>query len=187
MIAKKRFAFPLTLLLAFTIGLGATFKAFGDDDEDEDEEHEGRERTSQYHEGKGEGSMIKNVTNETWKTECASCHMAYPPGLLPAESWKAMMNNLSDHFGTDASLDAETVKEILPFLEENASQRRTEKDAKGEPILRISETAWFKDEHDEISKSTWTSPKVKSASNCIACHTQAEKGNFDEDTVKIPR
>jgi mono/diheme cytochrome c family protein len=28
---------------------------------------------------------------------------------------------------------------------------------------------------------------VKSAANCIACHTQADQGNFDEHTVRIPR
>lgn len=174
--------FLLALALSSLIGLGTTLQVVMGDD-DEDEEHEGRERMGEYHEGR---SSLMKVYNETWKTECSACHMAYPPGMLPAESWKAMMNKLGDHFGTDASLDADTMKEILPFLEQNASQRRVET-KQGETVLRITETSWFKREHDETSQATWKNPKVKSASNCMACHTQADKGNFDEDAVRIPR
>lgn len=159
-------------------------------DEDEDEAYEGHEqsnylevrRPNEHHEGKMQGLR---TTNATWKAECSACHMAYPPGLLPASSWQAMMGSLDKHFGTDASLDAVAVKEILPFLETNAAPEPRKPNA--EPSLRITETAWFKHEHDEISALTWKNPKIKSASNCAACHTQAEQGNFDEDTVRIPR
>lgn len=150
-------------------------------DDEEGEEHEGRERSEQ-HEG---GMQGLRATNAAWKAECSACHMAYPPGLLPASSWNTMMGSLDKHFGTDASLDDATMKEILPFLEANAA--REPKKVSAEPTLRITETAWFKHEHDEISAITWKNPKIKSASNCAACHTQAEQGNFDEDTVRIPR
>lgn len=139
-------------------------------------------RPHEQHEGKMQGLRASNAT---WKAECSACHLAYPPGLLPAASWQAMMNGLDQHFGTDASLDEATVKEILPFLTANAG--REPKTTPAEPNLRITETAWFKHEHDEISAITWKNPKIKTAANCAACHTQAEQGNFDEDTVHIPR
>ncbi|WP_298607072.1 diheme cytochrome c [uncultured Thiothrix sp.] len=164
---------------AIVLLIGA-MQVFADEDE-EGEEHEGRERTA-YHEGSMQGLR---ATNATWKAECSACHMAYPPGLLPASSWQAMMGGLDKHFGTDASLDEAAVKEILPFLEANAAPEPRKSSA--EPTLRITETAWFKHEHDEISALTWKNPKIKSAANCAACHTQAEQGNFDEDTVRIPR
>ena len=47
------------------------------------------------------------------QTECASCHLAYPAGLLPAASWQRLMNNLPRHFGTDASLDPASVKNAV--------------------------------------------------------------------------
>ncbi|MEZ5449518.1 MAG: diheme cytochrome c [Thiolinea sp.] len=126
--------------------------------------------------------------NASWKAECSECHMAYPPNLLPAESWRRLMNNLDNHFGDDASLDAETVTEILGYLEQHAAPaRRLEQDAQGEPVIRITETRWFKHEHDEISPLVWKRPSVNSASNCAACHTRADRGNFDEDFVRIPR
>ena len=47
-----------------------------------------------------------SAANEKWKTECGSCHLAYPPELLPASSWRRIMAGLDRHFGADASLDA---------------------------------------------------------------------------------
>jgi mono/diheme cytochrome c family protein len=32
-----------------------------------------------------------------YKQECAACHMAYPPGLLPARSWTRIMSGLDKH------------------------------------------------------------------------------------------
>ena len=59
----------------------------------------------------------------TYVAECASCHIPYPPRFLPAASWRALMGNLGDHFGTDASLDAQTVaasdKEELERIKAN--------------------------------------------------------------------
>lgn len=171
---KSTAAIALAALLIASLG---GMQAFADDDE-----HEGREH-GEHGEG-GNGSLL-TATNATFQTECSACHMAYPPGMLPAESWKAMMGSLDKHFDSDASLDAATVAEILPFLEQNAAQ--SPKVASDKPVLRITETAWFTRKHDEISAATWKRPSIKSASNCMACHTSADKGNFDEDNVRIPK
>jgi hypothetical protein len=120
-----------------------------------------------------------------WKTECGECHIAYPPQLLPAASWQKMMGSLDDHFGTDASLDADVIAEILPFLEKNAGSERKYAAATGKSEMRITETRWFIKEHDEVSASTWK--RIDSPANCAACHTTAEQGNYDEDFIKIPR
>ena len=131
------------------------------------------------------GSESFAATNPKWKAECSACHIAYPSKLLPASSWKAMMGGLDKHFGTDASLDAATAAEILAFLEKNANSRKPESSAK--PILRITETHWFQSEHDEVPIRLWKDPRVKSPSNCAACHTQAESGNFNEHNIRLPR
>jgi cytochrome c553 len=123
--------------------------------------------------------------NAQWQTECGACHVAFPPRLLPAESWRAVMSGLDKHFGTDASLDPAAAREIRAFLEKNAGSRKYE--AAGKPILRITETRWFKHEHDEVPVRTWNNPKVKSAANCAACHTQAESGNYSERNIRIPK
>jgi len=125
------------------------------------------------------------ATNKTWKAECGSCHIAYPPNLLPAPAWRRMMAGLDRHFGTDASVDAATAAEIGAFLESNAGQGRKRGIDSG--TLRISDTPWFKRKHDEVAAATWKDPRVKTPANCSACHVGAERGDFDDDAVRIPR
>jgi hypothetical protein len=125
------------------------------------------------------------VSNAVWKTECGACHVAFPPRLLPAASWRAVMSGLDKHFGTDASLDAKSTQEISAFLEKHAGRNRHA--SSGKPVLRITETRWFQREHDEVSARTWKNPKVKSAANCSACHLQAESGNYSEHNIRIPK
>ena len=125
------------------------------------------------------------VSNAKWVSECGACHVAYPPRFLPAESWRAIMSGLDKHFGSNASMDAASVNEISAFLEKNANTKKHEVSAK--PLLRITETRWFKSEHREVAAHTWKNPKVKSRANCGACHTKAESGDFSERNVKIPK
>ena len=95
------------------------------------------------------------------------------------------MAGLDRHFGTDASVDARTAAEIGAFLEGNAGRGRKRGSDSG--TLRISETPWFRRKHDEVAASTWKNARVKSAANCSACHGGAERGDFDEHAVRIPR
>ena len=129
-------------------------------------------------------SRSYTATNPAWKAECGSCHMAYPARMLPASSWRKMMSGLDKHFGTDASLDPAAVVEISTFLEKYAARENA---ASSNATLRITETGWFVHEHDEVPNSVWRSPKVKSPSNCMACHRGADTGNFSEHSVRIPR
>ena len=130
------------------------------------------------------GDQRYAAPNPVVKAECGSCHIAYPPQLLPASSWRALMAGLDKHFGTDASLDPQTAATITAFLEQNAGRERS---SSAQPVLRISETRWFVHEHDDVSGPTWKSPKVKSPSNCAACHSNAERGDFSEHSVHIPK
>ena len=129
-------------------------------------------------------SHFSSVKNPIWQAECGSCHVAYPPSMLPAESWRAVMSGLDKHFGVDASVDAGTATEIGAFLERNAGRSRG---TTTKPTLRVTETAWFRHEHDEVPTAVWKNPKVKTPANCAACHTGAEQGSFSEHGVRLPR
>lgn len=127
-----------------------------------------------------------------YQQECASCHLAYPPGMLPAASWSRLMNNLPRHFGTDASLDAATVSEIDRWLQTHAADarggsRRAAATATPPPEDRITRSAWFLHEHDEVAPAVWKRPSIKSPANCAACHTRADQGDFGERNIRIPR
>ena len=130
-------------------------------------------------------SILSPRIPEKVKSECASCHMVYQPAFLPKESWTRIMNDLDKHYGTDASLDAQSIKEISQWLNQNAG---TYKRASSVPSNdRITESAWFVKKHRKINDSIWRSAKVKGKSNCMACHTSADKGNYDDDDVRMPK
>lgn len=123
------------------------------------------------------------ASNAAWQEECGGCHVAYPPQLLNAASWRAVMAGLDKHFGTDASIDAANAAQIGAFLERNAGRPR---DA-AKPTLRITETRWFRHEHDEVPSALWKHRDVKTAANCRACHTGAERGDYSEASLRLPK
>jgi len=55
---------------------------------------------------------VRVPPSPAYKAECGSCHVAYPPQLLPGASWQQLMAQLERHFGSDASLDATAQQEI---------------------------------------------------------------------------
>jgi hypothetical protein len=140
---------------------------------------------------------VNPVSNKLYKDECGSCHFAYQPGLLPSQSWEKLLNEkaLADHFGENAELDADVLASIKSFVMENAADKSYYKRARKianategiEAPLRITEVRYIKRKHHEIPERMIKGNKdVKSLSYCDACHTQADNGVFDEDTVKIP-
>jgi hypothetical protein len=127
-----------------------------------------------------------NLNNAGYQQECGSCHVAYPPQMLSAASWRAVMQGLDKHFGSDASLDAATRAEIQRFLEGRAGKRDTSRN--GKPLLRISDTRWFVHEHSEnLPRTIWKHPAVKTPANCAACHPAAEKGDYSERSLRLPK
>lgn len=122
-----------------------------------------------------------------YQQECAACHIAYPPGMLPAASWQHLMGSLQQHYGTDASLDEASLREISGWLQVHAGTYKRVSEAP--PQDRITKSAWFLRKHNagEVPPEVWKRPAVGSASNCAACHTQAADGRFSERDIKIPR
>jgi hypothetical protein len=127
------------------------------------------------------------VSNENVKKECGACHMAFQPAFLPARSWEALMGDLPNHFGEDASLkDPALVKEITDYLVQNAgdaggkSNNWVKRIAKTETPLRISETpGWVRAHSEEVGAAAWK--KAGSKANCVACHKGADVGNYGEE------
>ena len=122
-----------------------------------------------------------------YQQECAACHVAYPAGMLPAASWARIVSSLDKHFGTDASLDAATTRDIAAWLKGNAGTfRRVSEEP---PHDRITQSNWFLRQHreGEVPANVWKRASVGSPSNCAACHPRADKGNFSEHEVRIPK
>jgi mono/diheme cytochrome c family protein len=130
------------------------------------------------------GRLLPRNVPAAYTQECAACHTGYAPGMLPARSWQRIMTGLDKHYGTDASLDAATVQQISGWLQANAGTYK--RVAEEPPQDRITRSAWFVRKHDEVAPAVWKLPSVKSAANCAACHTGADKGDYDDDNLRMP-
>lgn len=141
------------------------------------------------------GPDVAPVDDVLYAEECGSCHMAYPPGLLPARSWEKLMGKLEDHFGDNAELPQEDAAAITGYLVGNAADRSNYRRslrlaasiAPWDTPQRITRIPYFMHEHHEIPPQLVTgNPQVKSLSQCQACHRQAEAGSFNEHEIDIP-
>jgi hypothetical protein len=132
--------------------------------------------------------QLKAPRNPLYQEECAACHLAFPPQLLDAHSWLHLMNGLEKHFGTDASLDASRRTAIVNYLGQHAGGRKIgmTSNAGGQPLTRITETAYFQRKHRKIEPATYQRSSIKSAANCTSCHRGAAEGDYEEDRVRIP-
>jgi len=133
------------------------------------------------------------ATRALYRKECGSCHLDYPPGFLPAASWRRMMEGLERHFAQNAELEPEAQSRLERWLVENAAETGSAhksgkmlRSIQGEAPLRITEVPYFRRKHREIDPGAVTRPTVRSWANCGACHPGAEKWDFDDDRAKIP-
>ncbi|GMV54682.1 MAG: hypothetical protein AMXMBFR6_04870 [Betaproteobacteria bacterium] len=130
------------------------------------------------------GQIMPRTVPSAYTQECTSCHVAYPPGMLPARSWRRVMGRLDRHYGTDASLDAATVQQLGAWLQAYAgTYKRVEEEP---PQDRITRSTWFERKHRKIGLAVWHLPSVKSAANCAACHAGALQGRFYDDDLRMP-
>jgi hypothetical protein len=133
------------------------------------------------------------VNNDTYEQECGACHFAYQPWLLPSGSWEKILEELPSHFGEEIPLDEQTRNTIDQYLTDNAADRVSAKRARkimkslrGNTPLRVSEIPYILEKHHELDPAVLGRPSIGSLGNCIACHTSADQGDYDDDNVAIP-
>jgi cytochrome b len=125
--------------------------------------------------------------------ECKSCHTLYAPFLLPKKSWIKIMDNLSNHFGDDASLELEDINSIKEYLTKNSAENSTKESSykilnsmKDIDTISITKTPYWKKRHKDIDKEIFNRKEVGKVSNCKACHIYFEKGLLNDKDIKIP-
>lgn len=142
---------------------------------------------------------VAPVANAVYGEECGSCHLAYQPGLLPAQAWAQVMDPaaLGDHYGDDASLAEVRRTEIVRYLAANSADQASGARSRafavgfvahaGTELPRITGTRYFKRKHDRVPASLVTgNPDVGSFSQCPACHRGAAKGIYNDSQINIP-
>ena len=129
---------------------------------------------------------------------CVKCHIMYYPEFLPSRSWKLLLtnNSLKKHFGENVTLEHKVVAKFLSYYLKYSSNNKHNKLARkvnrsipsNQTPKRLIKTPYHKDKHEDLKdKMVLKNKKVKSYSNCKACHNEGyKKGVFDEDDVDIP-
>ena len=174
----------IILTIIFCVVMLVTF-SFADKQhtkEREDENHHNHESDE------NDDNRLPSPLNQTYLNFCGSCHFAYQPGLLPRASWEKMMSE--GHFGT---LDEQTRKQIMDYLKTNSAESNSSEISRkilasvgANMPTKIMDIPYIRKKHDEISPDVFKRKTIGSRSNCIACHTKAKEGNYEDDFVKIP-
>jgi len=139
---------------------------------------------------------FRPVTNDLYRKECGSCHFAYLPGLLPARSWKVVMERADEHFGESLGLAPERLAQIQAYLVENAADKVPDK---GSEVLlerldpdetpgRITALPRVFRDHVIVREVIKISGAVKARTltNCDACHRKAGQGSFANKDLIVP-
>lgn len=184
----------LTLILSAAAGT-AVISLMADESHRKHEDEAGahREWRGQRVDG-ASGGYLADAGYARYRQECGDCHMAYPPPLLPATSWKTLMSSLDNHFGDNAELDPARSAEISAYLARYSAGRdrseygdRAARASRGKTPLRITGTDYFIGQHHEIPRNmVEDNAGIERFSRCDACHAGAADGSFDEHQVRIP-
>ena len=141
------------------------------------------------------GHRLPAPVNQLYNDRCGACHLAYPPGLLPAGSWSKILQGQAQHYGEDLGLQPAEQKDLGSYLGANAADACSAKLARKimrclgpRTPLRITEVPYIirKHQDDDVPRGAFQRKSVGSMANCGACHPGAAAGDFDEHAVRIP-
>lgn len=138
------------------------------------------------HEEKIKKESLSRLPKEYVK-ECTSCHSLYPTSYLSKESWSKVFNNLDRHFGTDASLDDSVTQTLKEYVVNNAGPDKNSKFSRAssaEEGIEITKTKAWKKKHEDVPKELFKQ-KNSRASNCVACHKDANCGIIRAENIRI--
>lgn len=113
---------------------------------------------------------------ELYLENCASCHIALPPEVLPSESWRRLLLEPEQHYG----------KQLEPIFGPSRRILWEYLQAFSRPLIGkekipfgISESRFFKALHPRVKFSQ----PIKAAT-CVSCHPGATQFNFRSLTAE---
>ncbi|MBI4817666.1 MAG: diheme cytochrome c [Deltaproteobacteria bacterium] len=184
----------IAVLISTALGFGLeSAPAFADDDQNRRQNRRENRRNSPY--GTDPKAALTSTTALLlYETECGSCHLAYPPGMLPGRSWVKLLDELADHFGQNAELDSDSRAKLERWLLDNAAEgdthplsKKVVRSSRGSTPLRLSDLRFIAHEHGELRGEVFARSSVRSVANCGACHLGAERWSFRERELRIPK
>ncbi|MEG4515600.1 MULTISPECIES: diheme cytochrome C [unclassified Microcoleus] len=106
---------------------------------------------------------------------CATCHIALPPQVLPTETWRRLLQD-PQHYGQTLKLLVDPPR-ILVW---NYLQTFSRPQAKDEEVAyRVASSRYFKALHPKVKLS-----QPANISSCVTCHPGASQYNFRKLTAE---
>ncbi len=107
---------------------------------------------------------------ELYLENCASCHVPLPPEVLPSETWRRLLREPQQHYGTQ--LKPIIGPSLVIMWDYIRAYSRPEKEKQPLPY-RISESYYFKALHPRVKI-----PQPVKPASCVTCHPGAPEYNY---------
>jgi cytochrome b len=127
-----------------------------------------------------------------WRGECGSCHLAYPPELLPRRSWLRMLETQQSHFGEDLGLSTKTRDALSAIVRAEGARPHWAGSmiqasvVEGDAPQRISETRFWRERHGHLDPRRFSVAPVSGRHDCEACHADAASAIFSPRMIHLP-
>lgn len=107
---------------------------------------------------------------EFYLENCGSCHLALPPEVMPTETWRRLLLEPDQHYGTQ--IQPVTGPSLLVVWQYLQTFSRPELPNKQLPY-RVSESRFFKALHPRVKL-----PQTIKTTSCVSCHPSAAQYNY---------
>lgn len=137
-------------------------------------------RLAQVSEGGDIGTVDRiperyQLGQQLYLENCATCHIALPPQVLPMETWRRLLQD-SEHYGQTLKLLVDPPR----LLVWNYLQTFSRPQAKEEEIpYRVANSRFFKALHPRVKLS-----QPANIASCVTCHPGASQYNFRKLTAE---
>jgi hypothetical protein len=107
---------------------------------------------------------------ELYIENCASCHVALPPEVLPTETWRRLLLEPQEHYGQ--KLEPMIGPSLLVMWDYMRAFSRPQLTKEAVPY-RVSESRFFKALHPRVKF-----PQPVKIGSCVTCHPGASQFNY---------
>ncbi|UKO98532.1 cytochrome C [Nostoc sp. UHCC 0870] len=106
---------------------------------------------------------------ELYLENCASCHIALPPAVLPTQTWKNLLED-SQHYGVTLQPLLDPSRTLVWRYLSTFSRSQLKDEA---TPYRVNNSRYFKALHPQVDL-----PRPSQISSCVSCHPSAKEYNF---------
>mgnify|MGYP001792411420 CR=1 FL=1 len=113
----------------------------------------------------------------TYIEQCAACHVALPPAVLPAETWQVLISE-SAHYGVSVPVLSSFEQQLMLNYLQTYSRRVEPRD----PVpFRVADSPYFHALHPGV-----VLPQPLNLRSCVGCHIGAGQQDFSAANAISP-